>query len=153
ETGESEIGHYDLTAAVEHDVGRLQITMKNTFRMSSSKPGAELTGHVGGFVLWQTANTPQKRREVFAIHVLHGEERMAVNLADVINPADVGMRHAPRNSHLIAKAFDQALIARGFFRQKFERDGLSKCEIVGPIDLTHASFAEQGDDAVTAGNE
>jgi hypothetical protein len=34
-------------------------------------------------------------------------------------------------------------------RQELERDRLAQLEIVGPIDFTHAAFAQQADDTVT----
>jgi hypothetical protein len=42
--------------------------------MGLGQAGAELTSDLQGLVDGQAANAPQKRGEVFAVHVLHGEK-------------------------------------------------------------------------------
>jgi hypothetical protein len=60
------------------------------------------------------------------------------------------MGNAPRNPDLILKTVDQSLIARGLVGQELKRDGLTEREIVGAVNLAHAAFSQQRDDAVTA---
>jgi hypothetical protein len=50
--------------------------------------------------------------------------------------------------HFITKAFDQAIVARGFVGKKFQSDTLAERQIIRAVDLAHAAFSEQGDDAV-----
>ena len=86
--------------------------------------------------------------EVFAIDVLHGEECLTIDVADVVDAAYVGMRDLTRDPDFIAKAFEQAFIAGRLIGQKLQRNGLSESEIVGAVHLAHAASAEQCDDAV-----
>ena len=98
----------------------------------------------------KAADTPQQGGQVFAVHVLHGEEGVAVHFTHVVHAADVGMRDAARNPYFVAETFQQAFVARGFFGEELERDGLAESKVVGAVNLAHATFAEQGDDAVAA---
>ena len=95
----------------------------------------------------------EQRGEVFAIHVLHGDERHAFDLADVVNAADVGVGDLAGDADFAMEAFEQALIARGLFGQEFQRDGLAEREVGGAIDFAHAAAAEQGDDAIAAAEQ
>ena len=63
--------------------------------------GAELPRDLHRLVLRQAADAAQQRRQVLAVDVLHREEVLAVDLADVVDAADVGVgdlaaRPAPR---------------------------------------------------------
>ena len=152
-TGQAEIGDHDLAAAVEHDVGGLQVAMENAFGVRGGESGAKLARDLDGLVLRQAADAAQQRGQVFAVDVLHGEEGLAVDFAHVVDAANVGMRNAAGDADFVAKALEQSLIAGGRFGQELERDGLAEREVVGAIDFAHASLAEQRDDAVTAGNQ
>jgi hypothetical protein len=61
------------------------------------------------------------------------------------------MGDAACNPHFIFETLEQCLIARSFVRQKLERNGLAKREVVGAVHLAHAAFSEQSDDAIAAG--
>ena len=110
--------------------------------------------HLGGLVGRQPADAPQQRREVLALDVLHREERLAVGLADVVDAADVGMRHLPRDAHLVPESRQPTrLVASHRFGQELHRDGLAERQVLGAIDLAHPASAQQPDDAVAAPEE
>ena len=90
----------------------------------------------------------QQRRQVLAVHVFHGDERHALDLADVVNAADVGMRDLARHAHLAVEAFEQPLVLGGLLGQEFQRHRLAERQVGGAIDLAHAAAAQQSDDAV-----
>ena len=94
-----------------------------------------------------------RRGEVFAVHVLHGDERHALDFADIVHAADVGMRHQARHAHFAVEAFQQALVARGLLGQEFQGDGLAEREIGGAIDFAHAAAAQQRDDAIASAKQ
>src|SRR3954470_23728941 len=83
-----------------------------------------------------------------SIDIFHGDERSAIDFADVEDAADVRMRDQPGDPHFAVEALEQARIARGLFRQEFERDALPECEVSGAVDLAHAATAEESDDAI-----
>ena len=117
---QAKIGDHDLAAAVEHDVGRLQVAMQNALGVGRGQSGAKLARDVERFVRRQPADAPQQRSQVFAIDVLHGEKCLAVDFADVVHAANIGMGNPPRDPHFVAKAFEQAFVACGFVGQKFQ---------------------------------
>jgi hypothetical protein len=71
------------------------------------------------------------------------------DVAYVIDAANRGMRNPSRNSNFILESFDQAFIPSGFVRKELEGYRLAKREIVGSVDLTHASPSQQGNNPVT----
>jgi hypothetical protein len=122
--------------------------MKYALGMGGGQAGTELARNVEGFVLGQAPDTPQKRRKVFAIDILHGKKNVAFHVADVIDAANIRMRHTPCNPHLILKTLQESLIAGGFVGQKLESDRLAECQVVGSVHFTHAPFSQQRNDAV-----
>jgi len=51
------------------------------------------------------------------------------------------------------KTLPQSLIARGFVGEKLKSYRLAEREVVGAIDLSHATFSKQGNDAVAASQQ
>ena len=136
--------------AVEHDVRRLQVAMEDAPLVRRGQPGAELPRDLERLVLGQPADAAQQRRQVLAVHVLHREEQLAVDLADVVDAADVRVRHLPRGAHLVVELREPRRIVRERRRQELQRDRLAEPQVVGAIDLAHAAAPEQADDAIAA---
>ena len=89
---QAEVHDADLAGAVEHDVGRLQVAMQDAALVRRREARAELPRDLERLVLRQPADAAQQRREILAVHVLHRQEQLPVDLADVVDAADVGMR-------------------------------------------------------------
>ena len=117
------------------------------------EPGAELARDLERLVRRQPADAPQQRGEVLAVHVLHREEVLAVDLADVVDAADVGMRDLARDAHLGVEALEAVLLRSESPRQELQRDRLAELQVVGAVDLAHAAAAEQADDPVALGED
>ena len=60
------------------------------------------------------------------------------------------MRDLARRAHFVVKLREARGIAGDRVGQELQRDRLPEPEIVGAIDLAHAAFAEQADDAIAA---
>ena len=75
----------------------------------------------------------------------------AVYFANVIDAADLLMRHLTRNADLAMKASQCPAISQETIGKKLERDRLAQFEIVGAIDFAHAAFAQQANDPITLG--
>ena len=146
--GEAEIRDQHVAAAVEHDVGRLQIAVQHPLVVRGREAGAELARYFEGFVRGQTADAPQQGSQVLAIHVLHGEELHAVDFPDVVNAADVGMGHLARDPDLVAEPRQCALVFGNGLGEELQRDRLAEFEIGGAVHLAHAALAQQRDDTV-----
>ena len=118
-----EVGDDDLTTAVEHDVGRLQVAMKNSLGVGGGETCAKLACDLDGFVLRKAADAAQEGCEIFAVDVLHGEECLAFDVAYVIDAADVRMGNAAGDADFVAEALEQCLRRwRAASGKKFERD-------------------------------
>src|SRR5262249_25075947 len=74
--GQSEVGEPDLATAVEHDVGRLQVAVQEALVVDGRERPAQLAGDLDPLLLRQPADALEERRQVLAVHVLHGQERV-----------------------------------------------------------------------------
>ena len=64
---------------------------------AAARPGADLPRDLERAVLRESADAAEQRGEVLAVHVLHRQERVAVDLVDVVDAADVRVRDLPRH--------------------------------------------------------
>ena len=123
--------------------------MEDALGMRGSESRAEAACDLGGFIDGKAANAAKQRSEVFAIHVLHGDERLAFELAKIVHAADIGMRYLARDANFVMKTREHGRIAHGGFGEELEGNGLAKPDICGPVHLAHAPFAQAANDAVT----
>ena len=149
---DAEIGERTCPRAVEHDVGGLQIAMQDALIVRRGHARAELARDLEGLVGGQAADALEQRREVFAVHVLHGDELHAVDFADIVDAADVGMRvPAARCGLRCGSARARRAGCRGRRGQELQSDRLIEREIVGAVDFAHAAEAQQADDTIPLG--
>ena len=74
-------------------------------------------------------------------------------LADVVDAADVAVRHLARDAHLVVELGEPLRILGDGRRQELQRDALSEAQILGAVDLAHAAAADQAEDAVALGEQ
>ena len=148
--GEAEVGDPDLAGAVEHDVRRLQIAMDDAAFVRRGEAGADLARDFDRAIVGKAADAPQQRRQLLAVHVLHRQEGVAVDLADVVDAADVGMRNLPRHAHFGVELHQARRIAIELRRQELQRDRLPQLQIVGAVDLAHPASSEPADDPIAS---
>jgi len=75
--------------------------------MRGGEAGAESASDLQRLVGRKPANAAQQRRKVLAIDIFHRKEKMTFDLADIVNAADVRMRHLTRKPDLITKALNR----------------------------------------------
>ena len=129
-------------AAVDHDVGGLQVPVQHALVVRRGEPGAELPRDLDRLVRRKPPDAAQQRRQILAVDVLHREEVPPLDLADVVDAADVRMRDPPRVAHLGEKRSMQAGSDASFSRQELQRDRLAELQVVGAVDLAHAAVAD-----------
>ena len=83
-----------------------------------------------------------------APHQLHHEERPALLFADVVHRADVGMVQRRRGARLAREPVERLRAVRQVLRQELDGDVAPQPDVLGLVDDTHPSAADQGDDAV-----
>ena len=83
-----------------------------------------------------------------ALQILHGDEGVAVLLADVMNGADVGMIQRGGGPSLPLEPAQRLPVASQFVRQELQRDEATEPGVLRLVHDAHAAAAELLDDAV-----
>ena len=151
EAGESEVGDADGAAPVNHHVVRLEVAVEHPFVVGGGQSHTKLPRNLDGLVLGKAPDLSNQSGQILAVNVLHGEEVLALNFPDVIDPADVGMRNLAGHADLIVEALEPARMIGQIPRQKLQGHRLAEFQIVGSVDFAHAAFAQQSDDAIAFG--
>src|ERR1043166_1641433 len=98
--GEAEVHDDHFAALVHHDVLRLEIAMDHAAIVRRGEARAEAAGGIDGFVGGEAADAGEQAGEIFPIDVFHRDERHALDFADIVNAADVGVRDEARDADL-----------------------------------------------------
>ena len=83
-----------------------------------------------------------------AIQILHGDESLAVLLANFVNGADVGMVQRGSRLRLALKAAERRGILGHFIGQKLQCDKPPQPRVFGLVDHAHAAAAQLLQNAV-----
>ena len=83
-----------------------------------------------------------------AVQKLHGDEGLAVLLADVVDGADVGMIQRGSGPGFAAEAVQGLRVAGDLVGQELEGDEAMQPRVLGLVDHTHTAAAELFHDAV-----
>src|SRR5271168_5435381 len=84
----------------------------------------------------------------FAVNVLHGDERLAVLLADVIDGANTRVIQSGCGSRFAPKAFERQRFLRQFFGEKFEGYVTFKPAVVGLEHDSHSAGSKLFQNAI-----
>ncbi len=77
----------------------------------------------------------------------------AAGLADVVDAADVGVRHLSGVPHFRMEALEESGVLLQLPGEELERHRLAELQVVRAIDLAHAAPPEQTRDAVAVGQD
>jgi len=83
-----------------------------------------------------------------AIHELHGDERLTVLLADVVDRANVRVIERGRSLRFPLEAGQSLGVSGNFIRQELESNEAVQPRVLSLVDDTHTSAAQLLDDAV-----
>ena len=97
--------------------------------------GAELPRDLDRLVLRDPADAAEQRREILAVHVLHREDAAAVRVAEVVETADVLVRHLARDAELVVKLPEPRIVRGDARREELQRDRLVEGEVVRAVHL------------------
>jgi hypothetical protein len=86
--------------------------------------------------------------ERLAIEKFHGDEGLAILLADVVNRANVGMVQRGGGLGFALESREGLRVAGDVLRQKFQRNEALEARVFGLVNDTHTSAAKLFDDAV-----
>jgi hypothetical protein len=142
-----EIGHHDPPVAREQHVLRLEVAVDHAGGVRGADAGADRARdreHAGDGQ--RLARDP--RGERFAVDELHGQHAFAVEVAEIVDARDVGMRDPARELDLAAEPLERPRRSRQLGPQDLERDRLVELEVARLVDVAHSAGAQQPDDLV-----
>jgi hypothetical protein len=146
--GQAEIGDAGAAAAVDHHVGGLEVAVEHPAIVGGGEAGADLAGDLHGAVSREASDPPQQRAQVFPVDVLHGEERLALDLPHVVDAGDVGVAHLAGDAHLAEEAVEAPAVLGEGRGKELQRHRLVQLEVVGPVHLAHPAAADEAEDPV-----
>ena len=100
-----------------------------------------------GLVGWHRARLEPLLQRL-SVDVLHGDERFAVDLADLVDLADVGMVQGGGGFGFAQKALLGGGVGFEVFGEEFQGDVALEHRVAGEVHLTHAAGADLPSDLV-----
>ena len=153
---EAEVGDARAAAAVDHDVGGLQVAVQHARARAPPRGPAQIWRAISIALSGrQAADPPQQRGEVLAVDVLHRQEvrgRRPRRCRRRGRRSDARPGARSRTS-LRKRASSRRVRSATAARQELQRDRLAELQVVGAIDLAHAAAPEEADDAVALGDD
>src|SRR5208283_5500897 len=146
--GQPEVRDAHPPSSIQHDVGRLQITMQQSAIVRGRQTGADLVRGLQSLIRWQTTYAAQQRRQVLAVDVLHGEKVLPVHLTDVVNATDIRVRNLAGITDLGVKRCQSRRVVLERGGKKLEGYNIAELEILSAVDFAHAATAKQSDDPI-----
>ncbi len=145
--GKTKVKNFGVAAFGDKNIGGLDVAVNDVF-------GVRSVERVGDFdcesqeVFDVHGAAVDAVLERLAIEKFHGDEGVAILLADIVNRADVGMVQCGGGLRFTLESRQSLWIAGDILRQKFQRDESLEARVFGLVNDTHASAAELFDDAV-----
>ena len=109
--------------AIDHHVRGLQVAVQHALFVRRRESRAQLTRDLDRPILREPSDPPQQRRQILPIDMLHRQEDRAVGFADVVDAADVAVRHLTRDAHFVVELREADVVARHRFRKELGATG------------------------------
>src|SRR5580692_9842749 len=145
--GQAEIENLGVAALGYEDVGGFDVAVHDAFGVRGIECVGDLDGEGKQSVQLDRASTDQVLQGL-AVEKFHGDEGLAVFLADVVDGANVGMVQGGCGLGFALKAGESLGVARNFVGKEFQGDETMEARVFGFVNHAHAAAAKFLDDAI-----
>ena len=145
--GQAEIENLGVTALGHKNICGLDVAMDDAFGMRSFERVGDFDGK-GEQVVHLDRTPIDAVLERLAVEKFHGDEGLAVLLADVVNGADVRMIQRGGGLGFALETGQGLRVAGDVLREKFQRDETAQARVFRFVHHAHSSAAESFDDPV-----
>ena len=145
--GEAKIEDFGGAALGDEEVGGLDVAVDDTFGVRGVESVGNFDGKCKERVEFHGA-AGNAMLERGALQKFHGDEGLAVFLADIVDGADVGVIEGRGGLGFPFKTGEGLGIFGNFVGEEFQGDKATKACVFGFVDNAHASAAEFLQDAV-----
>ena len=145
--GQSKIEQLSLAALGDENIRGLDVAMNDALGMRCFERIGDLNAEIEK-LLGLECPALDAMLESLALEQLHGDEWLAVVLADLVNRADVRMIQAGCRTRLALESFQRLPVFRHRFRQEFQRDRAPQFGVFRLEDHTHPAAAKLFDDSI-----
>ena len=121
--------------------------------MCGRQARTKLLRYFNRLIVGQSANAAQQRPQILAVHQLHRKKQLPVAFPDIVNAANIRVRYLPRHAHFGIELAPPTGALQPVRGQKLEGHALTELQVLGAIDLAHASAAEQRDHPVAISDQ
>src|SRR5271167_2178553 len=121
--------------------------MNNSAGMSRSQSARNLYGNINRGIQLESA-VGHSLAKGSAFDKLGSNKMQAISLPEFINGKNVGVIQSRGGVCFLFKTTQATLVMSQFGRNHFERNLASELDVLGKVNLSHASNPEQGDDFV-----
>jgi len=135
---QSEIKDLGVSALGHEQVRRLDVPMNNPFGVRGIQCVGDLDSQVEQRFQFHGLGT-DTMFQGYAIEKFHGDEDLAVLVADVVDGADVGMVERGRGLRFALKTSQHLGIASDLVGEEFQGDEAVKASVLGFVDDSHAA--------------
>ena len=135
--GEAEIEQLGLAALGDENIRGLDIAVNDAFGVRGFERVGDLDAEIEKLLGLERAAF-DAMLERFAFEQLHGDERLAIVLANFVNRADVRMIQAGGGARFALESLEGLLILGHCLRQKFQRHQPPQFRVFG-LDRPHPS--------------
>ncbi len=135
----------DVRVAAENQVGRLDVAVDDAVLVGEGEAAADLDDQLDALARVERSAPPDQLGQRLARDVLHGDERLAVVLADVVDGDDVRVLQPRRQPRLALEALADVGVVDA---QHLDRDEAIDGRVEGQEQRAHAALAEALADAI-----
>ena len=150
--GDAKIHDQRMVLGVHHDVGRLQVAMYDPGLVRRGESRCHLPGDHEHAIDRQPSLALQDRGEVRSLDVRHRDVQDVVDVTEIVDADNVGVRDLAREQQLAFEALFEGsgrlLVQRGVGPHDLDGHGDLEHLVPGLVHRAHAAGAEQADDVV-----